>query len=552
MPPLKTVTAKEASTPVQDEPVTTTAKPPPITDTKDEDRLDFVNVKDLIKGMERQKTKEPKPIDVKETNGFYKKIIDNGHDGYEKKGDDLDIEKEDESEKDRVEKVEKTDSCDSEPGLSRSNSLINGVPTQAPKPLPRSSISEAGSCDEPSEAPKPKPRTTTVPVSGYKPRLGPKPFSASTGSEEFSFDKVFSVPAVPGLPKSDSATSPLCAPAGATPSASTPIAKEEVKDKSLSPTSDVEAPKDIKIYVSIHHNTQKDTVSKIAEEFRMFKELTFEMFKLLRTQISECMNLNDISETRHRQNALVFLGVPEVEKEDCRRLILDTIHNNMGLKDLTESSIQSCHRLGIKNKEHHRPIVVWFSHYQARASVWKAKTHLKGSKVSLREFLTKTRQLVFSKARSHFGMRSCWTMDGVINIKTSDGKSHSRWTFKRILNLKWHIPRGSGGGGGGGQQSIADRRRAYEMRSVSVAVESDTPPSPAPLRRRDSLKSRKSPDREDKRASVPNVTTKRTSTVFGKVSKFRHLKGTPAHKSTHVENIKNISRQISGECNGFY
>ncbi|KAL4719023.1 hypothetical protein ACJJTC_010364, partial [Scirpophaga incertulas] len=204
MPPLKTVTAKEASTPVQDEPVTTTAKPPPITDTKDEDRLDFVNVKDLIKGMERQKTKEPKPIDVKETNGFYKKIIDNGHDGYEKKGDDLDIEKEDESEKDRVEKVEKTDSCDSEPGLSRSNSLINGVPTQAPKPLPRSSISEAGSCDEPSEAPKPKPRTTTVPVSGYKPRLGPKPFSASTGSEEFSFDKVFSVPAVPGLPKSDS------------------------------------------------------------------------------------------------------------------------------------------------------------------------------------------------------------------------------------------------------------------------------------------------------------------------------------------------------------
>lgn len=46
--------------------------------------------------------------------------------------------------------------------------------------------------------------------------------------------------------------------------------------------------------------------------------------------------------------------------------------------------------------------------------------------------------------------------------------------------------------------------------------------------------------------------TKRTSTVFGKVSKFRHLKGTPAHKSTHIENIRNISRQIPGECNGFH
>lgn len=38
----------------------------------------------------------------------------------------------------------------------------------------------------------------------------------------------------------------------------------------------------------------------------------------------------------------------------------------------------------------------------------------------------------------------------------------------------------------------------------------------------------------------------------GKVSKFRHLKGTPGHKSSHIENIRNISRQIPGECNGFH
>lgn len=35
------------------------------------------------------------------------------------------------------------------------------------------------------------------------------------------------------------------------------------------------------------------------------------------------------------------------------------------------------------------------------------------------------------------------------------------------------------------------------------------------------------------------------------MSKFRHLKGTPAHKSQHIENIRNLSRQISGECDGF-
>lgn len=57
---------------------------------------------------------------------------------------------------------------------------------------------------------------------------------------------------------------------------------------------------------------------------------------------------------------------------------------------------------------------------------------------------------------------------------------------------------------------------------------------------------------EDKVKEPSPAMTKRTSTVFGKVSKYRHLKCTPAHKSTHIENLRNISRQIPGECNGFH
>ncbi|XP_053616196.1 coronin-7 isoform X1 [Plodia interpunctella] len=400
MPPLKKTDTKKAVTPVA--PIEEPVKHFPKTTTpeaKDEDRIDFVNVKDLIKGMERGKS------NTKETNGFHKKITDNGHDYSEKKIQDEsmivdNVEKSDEKPEhgEKIEKLcekpektfEKSDSSESnESSLSRSNSYINGVPVQAPKPLPRSSISEPGSGEEHPEAPKPRPRTTAVPISGYKPRLGPKPFSTSSGSEEFSFDKVFSVPAVPGLTKSESATSPITA-AVKSPVTSTPIAKDvEEKDKSLSPTSDVEAP-----------NKEEYTNGKSD------------------TSLEEEVNSSD-----------------------------------SGYRPKTPSTAE--------------------------------------------------RRKMF---------------------ETTDGAN----------------------------QSIAERRRAYESRSVSVAVESDTPPSPAPLRRRDSLKSRKSPEREDKRSSVPNVTTKRTSTVFGKVSKFRHLKGTPGHKSTQVENIKNISRQISGECNGFY
>jgi coronin-7 len=55
-----------------------------------------------------------------------------------------------------------------------------------------------------------------------------------------------------------------------------------------------------------------------------------------------------------------------------------------------------------------------------------------------------------------------------------------------------------------------------------------------------------------KKESTNATLSKRTSTVFGKVSKFRHLKGTTGHKSTQIENLRNLSRQIPGECDGFH
>ena len=124
------------------------------------------------------------------------------------------------------------------------------------------------------------------------------------------------------------------------------------------------------------------------------------------------------------------------------------------------------------------------------------------------------------------------------------------------------------------RSSIAERRRLYESRSLSTqdsGANKAKTPSPTPLRRKDSLKKnvitedegRKpaqamqrqmshEPTKSTKLEPAVTPTPKRTSTVFGRVSKFRHLKGNPGHKSTHIENIRNISRQISGECDGFH
>lgn len=66
------------------------------------------------------------------------------------------------------------------------------------------------------------------------------------------------------------------------------------------------------------------------------------------------------------------------------------------------------------------------------------------------------------------------------------------------------------------------------------------------MKRQESMKTEKKGD------SKSEFGTKRISTVFGKVSKFRHLKGTVAHKSCHIENLKNLSRSIPSESDVFY
>lgn len=137
----------------------------------------------------------------------------------------------------------------------------------------------------------------------------------------------------------------------------------------------------------------------------------------------------------------------------------------------------------------------------------------------------------------------------------------------------------------------------YESRTASVQEQSVTvdKTSPTPLRRRSSFKAKqeevveepinrrvtlggpiRSLEKSTERKESLTPTPKRTSTVFGefsisiyiprtvnrtfsdrilfvgRVSKFRHLKGTPTHKSTFIENVKNVSRQVTGECDGFH
>ncbi|CAH2057459.1 unnamed protein product, partial [Iphiclides podalirius] len=130
--------------------------------------------------------------------------------------------------------------------------------------------------------------------------------------------------------------------------------------------------------------SSKDTVAKVAEELRNFRELIFGILSLLPQQISA------------------------------------------------------------PSKEHHRPVLVRFTSMDSRMFVWKAKTKLKGSPIALKEFLTRVRQAVFTKARLHFGMRSVWTQSGVIFIKTACGSNYKVTTEEELVPLIVKYPKSLG------------------------------------------------------------------------------------------------------------
>ncbi|KAF9417433.1 hypothetical protein HW555_005436 [Spodoptera exigua] len=107
-------------------------------------------------------------------------------------------------------------------------------------------------------------------------------------------------------------------------------------------------------------------------------------------------------------------------------------------------SIATCHRIGAMSKDHHRPILIKFTTIETKATVWRAKTRLRGTSISAKEFLTRTRQAVFARARQHFGMRICWTQDGVIHVKVPDGTRHKVTTDAELDVLLKKYPKSSG------------------------------------------------------------------------------------------------------------
>ncbi|CAG9786470.1 unnamed protein product [Diatraea saccharalis] len=81
--------------------------------------------------------------------------------------------------------------------------------------------------------------------------------------------------------------------------------------------------------------------------------------------------------------------------------------------------------MGTNSSLRPRPIIIKFKSLQERDEAWSAKVGLKGTGITVSEFLTKRRHKLFLECRERFGLHSCWTRGGRIMVVGADTKRHT-------------------------------------------------------------------------------------------------------------------------------
>ncbi|PZC85049.1 hypothetical protein B5X24_HaOG202813 [Helicoverpa armigera] len=160
-------------------------------------------------------------------------------------------------------------------------------------------------------------------------------------------------------------------------------------------------------------------LASLSSEFLEFKSFVCQTLKLLKAQTELLSRALDKHETTMRRKILLFHGVPEKTNEKLNETVLDVVVKRMKVDDACLDIFEVCHRLGASQGKT-RPVLVRFRDMEHRRVVWDNKTLLKGSGITISEFLTKTRHQVFVAARKHFGISSCWSAEGKIIVQAAD------------------------------------------------------------------------------------------------------------------------------------
>lgn len=162
----------------------------------------------------------------------------------------------------------------------------------------------------------------------------------------------------------------------------------------------------------------------LAAEFSSFKSFVLATFRSLQAQIAMLALQVDQGEMRARRKILLLHGVSEEAQEDTNEVVAKTLVEKLQLQDFSAADISRCHRMGRVATNKPRPILFKLRDVALRDQIWSSKKCLKGSGITVSEFLTKARHDVFIAARQRFGVSKCWTREGNVFILDAEGTRH--------------------------------------------------------------------------------------------------------------------------------
>ena len=157
----------------------------------------------------------------------------------------------------------------------------------------------------------------------------------------------------------------------------------------------------------------------IAQNTSVIEELNKALHKKDEQIIALERRVDDLEQYSRRQCLRIF-GVEEKDGEDTDKIVLD-VAEKVGAT-VSVGDIDRSHRVGVKRSDRPRAIIVKFVSYRKRNEVFKNKRKLKGSGITVREDLTKTRYALLQEAVKKHGFQHVWSMDGAVIIKTGDTK----------------------------------------------------------------------------------------------------------------------------------
>lgn len=162
----------------------------------------------------------------------------------------------------------------------------------------------------------------------------------------------------------------------------------------------------------------------LAAELASFKAFVLTTFRALQAQFTLLAMQVDQGEMRARRKILLLHGVPEKPQEDTSEVVAQSVVKNLKIDEFSAADISRCHRMGRVAANKPRPILFKLRDVSLRDQIWSSKKSLKGSGITVSEFLTKARHDVFMAARQRFGVTKCWTREGNVFVLDSEGSRH--------------------------------------------------------------------------------------------------------------------------------